>query len=233
MSGKFLIAVLVGSLIGWTFPAFPSPQDPPAGRSVTELREDSEALLKKSKTMAGTAIETAVIVDLCLLHREVVGHPKFGSNPQLDSVRARIAFRLKAVARDLEKQLERTQEQLASKAAPPSANESSRALTPASRRSSFEVNLQSLRQAYCLDVLVGGPSQYLGYLPGNFAPPWDHGQELVNLIESTILPEFWQVNGGNGRIHYYQPLRILVVSGTSEMHDNLTDLLRRLRQLGR
>lgn len=72
------------------------------------------------------------------------------------------------------------------------------------------------------------------YVGGNSAGPFcDHGPELVRLIESTINPDFWRVNGGNGVIHYYQPLRILVVSGTSQVHDDLTGLLRTLRANGR
>ena len=46
----------------------------------------------------------------------------------------------------------------------------------------------------------------------------DYGPALVNLIQKTIAPEFWDVNGGPGVIVYYPPLRLLVIRATSNIH---------------
>lgn len=82
---------------------------------------------------------------------------------------------------------------------------------------------------YSLGALSGGPNQLFGYAGGRFAPPWDHGEELVDLITSVIDPSFWRRNGGPGSIHYYQPSRVLVIRATQQGNAEANDLLQRLR----
>jgi hypothetical protein len=57
-----------------------------------------------------------------------------------------------------------------------------------------------------------------------------NGQALVDLIQTTIAPDTWDIRGGPGTIVYYNPLRALVVRQTGEVHDNLGDLLGGLRK---
>jgi len=57
----------------------------------------------------------------------------------------------------------------------------------------------------------------------------DYGPHLVALIQRTIAPEFWNVNGGPGIIVYYPPLRVLVVRATSQVHGQIQDLNGKLR----
>ena len=52
----------------------------------------------------------------------------------------------------------------------------------------------------------------------------DYGPALVNLIKTTISPEFWDINGGPGVIVYYPPLRLLVIRATSEIHHQIGGL---------
>ena len=58
----------------------------------------------------------------------------------------------------------------------------------------------------------------------------DRGQELVELIQITIAPDTWDVNGGLGTIVYFAPGKSLVVRQTSEVHGNLGGLIRDLRK---
>lgn len=58
--------------------------------------------------------------------------------------------------------------------------------------------------------------------------PADHGQELVELIQATIAPTTWDINGGNGTIFYFHPRRVLVVRQTGEVHDQLHNLIKDL-----
>ena len=237
--GFVYCALGTGGSVNWPEDATAS-----AGRSVRELREDSESLIKKSKGVTDPPQFTATIFDLCYLHREIVAHEKFGTSPQLDSVRARIAIRLKAIAKALKRDLlDQTSAVGSDRKLKPDTNDvlirdrntgdSACYATNRQAAGSREINQKSLEQAYFCDFITGGPAQYLAYLPGSFAPPWDHGQDLINLIETTIQPDFWVRNGGNGVIHYYQPLRILVVSGSAQVHFELTDLLGRMRALSR
>ena len=58
----------------------------------------------------------------------------------------------------------------------------------------------------------------------------DRGQELVELIQTTIAPDTWDVKGGLGTIVYFAPGKSLVVRQTSEVHGNLGGLIRDLRK---
>ena len=60
--------------------------------------------------------------------------------------------------------------------------------------------------------------------------PHDRGQELVELIQTTIAPDTWDTNGGLGTIVYFGPSKSLVVRQTSEVHGNLGGLIRDLRK---
>ncbi|NND97356.1 MAG: hypothetical protein HKN47_08520 [Pirellulaceae bacterium] len=53
----------------------------------------------------------------------------------------------------------------------------------------------------------------------------DNGWQLVELIQRIIAPDFWDVNGGSGTIHYFAMRRVLVVSATSDVHEQIRDLL--------
>ena len=61
----------------------------------------------------------------------------------------------------------------------------------------------------------------------------DHGQELVELIQQTIAPHTWDVNGGNGSIYYWRPGRAMVVRQQGEVHEHIGDVLDQLRRAGR
>jgi hypothetical protein len=61
------------------------------------------------------------------------------------------------------------------------------------------------------------------------AQPFDYGPALVNLIQRTIEPASWDVNGGPGAIVYFAPSRALVVRNRSEVHEQLQDVVRQLR----
>ncbi len=60
----------------------------------------------------------------------------------------------------------------------------------------------------------------------------DEGAELVELIEKTISPESWDVNGGPGTIVYWGNLKVLVVRNTRDVHGQLQDLGDALRKAG-
>lgn len=67
---------------------------------------------------------------------------------------------------------------------------------------------------------------------GRRAPNDDYGQQLVDLIQKTIAPSTWDVNGGLGVIYYWRPGRALVVRQTGEVHDQMGDALDQLRRAG-
>ena len=60
----------------------------------------------------------------------------------------------------------------------------------------------------------------------------DYGQELVELIQTVIRPETWDVNGGPGTIYYWYPGRALVIRQMGEVHEEIGGALDQLRRAG-
>ena len=54
-------------------------------------------------------------------------------------------------------------------------------------------------------------------------------QQLINLIVTTIAPDSWRQNGGNGSVSFYARNPALVIRQTGEVHGEMADLLRALR----
>lgn len=54
-------------------------------------------------------------------------------------------------------------------------------------------------------------------------------RQLIDLIEATVRPESWDVAGGAGSIRYFDNGHGLVVSASEEVHQELGDLLQKLR----
>lgn len=80
----------------------------------------------------------------------------------------------------------------------------------------------------------GGAFGQLG--GGGFGAPGtqanDNGQQLVDLIQATIAPQSWDVNGGPGAIRYWRPGQALIIRQTEERHEEVLDLLLQLRRAG-
>ena len=57
-----------------------------------------------------------------------------------------------------------------------------------------------------------------------------NGKALVDLIQTTIAPDSWDIRGGPGSIVYFNRFRALVVRQSGEGQDNLADLLNGLRK---
>lgn len=57
----------------------------------------------------------------------------------------------------------------------------------------------------------------------------DSGWELVELIQQLVHPNFWETSGGPGTIRYFALRKLLVVRATSDVHEQIRDLLSALR----
>lgn len=55
---------------------------------------------------------------------------------------------------------------------------------------------------------------------------------LVDIIQQTVHPDFWDVNGGPGKVAYFEQGHGLVVLGTEQVHDDVGNLLDQLRRAG-
>lgn len=66
-------------------------------------------------------------------------------------------------------------------------------------------------------------------LRGDFAVSWNPDR-LVRYITTSIAPEQWDVTGRAGSIGIYHANRSLVITQTGEVHDEIRQLLSRLRE---
>lgn len=235
-----LRAGLVNSLIVAAFVGEESKLDQ---KPIGDFRKDLKSFMKRSKQKDDPIQRYGAIVDLCLLHDQIVNDSRFQANQQLKGFRAVAAERLKKCSREIEIDIKRAERELAKQAKRREADSSKDRSRKNGDGELFDdqsdsefssEQISSLWQAEDMDSITrmtGGPIRIWSYSGGNFAGPLcDHGPDLVRLIESTINPDFWRSNGGNGVIEYYQPLRVLVVSASSQVHDEMTTLLRTLRR---
>jgi hypothetical protein len=70
----------------------------------------------------------------------------------------------------------------------------------------------------------------LGGGPAALALDADASQELIDVIQQTIAPQSWDVNGGEGVAIFFAPKGALVVRQTEEVHNGLFDVVNHLRR---
>jgi hypothetical protein len=68
---------------------------------------------------------------------------------------------------------------------------------------------------------------------GRNNPGGDNGPALVELIQRTIAPTSWDVNGGPGSIYYWYPGHALVIRQMDSVHEDIDGLLRQLERANR
>ena len=56
-------------------------------------------------------------------------------------------------------------------------------------------------------------------------------QTLIDLIQNTISPNSWEINGGQGTISFYPNTPALIIRQNGEVHQQIQDTLRQLRKL--
>lgn len=189
-------------------------------RPVGQMRKDMRAFSKNAKSK-DSFVRRAAMVDLCVLHWEVATDPRYEESEQLKSIRVVAKKRLQQFVDGEKKSQKKTQATLAS---------SSSASRYKHRLERKIVDSHSTSTSDLMDSLIGGPSLTSGYLGGNLAPPFDHSEELIALIESTITPGVWKNTGtGEATIHYYQPSLALVVTASQQTQDRILSLLYKLR----
>ena len=81
--------------------------------------------------------------------------------------------------------------------------------------------------------MMGGPMMGGPFGGGRFGGNDDYGEQLVELIQQTIAPTTWDVNGGPGSIYYWRPGRSIVVRQMGDVHDQIGDVLQQLGRVGR
>ena len=184
-----------------------------APRRFHEIERDIHNALRNEAQAKSRDQRTASILRLVELHREIVGDSRFAQSDVLKEYRGKIAVRLIDVKTKLK-----------------------RSLANKPKTNTLETGSLSQvigEQASLANQVLAGPVQLVGSATGLGGAAWDDGQTLVELIQATINPKFWDVNGGPGTIVYFAPLRCLVVRATAEAHHEAGGLVGALRDVGR
>ena len=221
-------------------------------RGVSDFRKDLKVFMKLSKS-PDPQTERIAIYNLCQLHLEIAIAPRFDESLQLQGMRVVIAKRLATYSNDFENSLKRKARKEKKTAGNLTQSGNSKPEVPevteraATKDDETSTSLTSLLESTdeadleksmwnsavttydSLNCVSGGPDRIFYLIGGHLAPPWDHGQDLVDLITTVIHPNSWRNNGGNASIHYYQPSRVLVIHASLQGHNETSNLLEKLR----
>jgi hypothetical protein len=187
--------------------------DSPA-RSLSAIQVDVHAALRAEAATRRRRANTAEVVRLVDLYREMAAHPKRDQSALLVKLGLRVRSRLKEVS----VQIERRYSQLG--------------------RNDKKKQSPSTLEVPETNVLAQQVAVQAGGAFGQAAQPaalagaeaiLDYGPELVDVIQQTISPATWNINGGNGAVVYFAPRRALVVSAPEAVHDKIDGVLGQLR----
>ena len=190
-----------------------------AETSTTYLREQTRDQLRlESIAQEGTAKDDAVVA-LCDLYVVLRSDARYATSKMLQGDAAKVRRRLLTVARRREVRLGRQgidRPKELSRAVDRAIEASLSKDSPSKRDSSKRESSETGDQPIAFSASGGGAAAGAGW-------------QLVELIERVVAPEFWESRGGAGSIQYFAARRVLVVRATSDVHQQVKDLLTALR----
>jgi hypothetical protein len=184
-------------------------------RRFHEIERDLRELFQREARAASKQERAVAAYDMTYLFVQIQLDPRRATSPTLAEYQSRLRARLMRIKRDVERDLRRDNQHESAPSAAGSEEHSASAVSRVPATSAHQPSFGDVPDAR------GGRAG---------APDW--GPALVELIEHTIAPEFWDVNGGPGSIRYYYPLRVLVVRATDDLHHRLGNALNNLRAAG-
>jgi len=217
-----------------------APGDAPELRKFYDISQDVRAVIRDEARAESNEEKAAAIHRMASLYLEIKRDPRLGTSDSLKSYKAKLWSRMTSIKKRLIREFDlpsRPALRRGARRAPSLAGGSPKA----TRKPNSEVDELA-------NEITGSLADQLGVVGGSMGGPaqvysndsnessargggtkFDYGPTLVDLIERTIQPEFWDTNGGPGSIFYYKPLHALVVTATSEIHYSLGGTLDGLR----
>ena len=192
-------------------------------RPFHEFQASISDVLKQEAQAKDEAARAAAIRGMCDLHAQIVGDARYSTSDTLKQYRSRLWSRLTKIKAGLKRDLARDK-------ANPAELDNTAILEQADAASVAAADSLATSLSL-LDQTQGGPGPLLAF--GGRAVEESNGRALVELIERTINPAFWDTVGGPGSIVYYAPLQCLVVRATSEVHGQLGGIVGGLRDAGK
>jgi hypothetical protein len=196
-------------------------------RRFHDIKSDINAFLKREATAETDAERIATIRDICALYLEIKRDPRLALQPTLQGYKNTVWTRLHRLKIEFNRLVDDETRHPAQIAKAESDSDSQSLAQQLSRE--FEQQMQVVSRG------TGGPVGIISQASGAWGGGAirDNAAQLIELIQKTIEPESWDVNGGNGAIFFYQPLNALVVRATSEVHFEIGGAMGALRAAGR
>ena len=165
-----------------------------------QLRDAVRAALIREARAKTPNDRAAAVRELTVLYGRTMGEIQL-TDGQRTRLRMKIRIRLKRVQKDWQRQSRREQKK---------AGRNHRSNTTDNTKAKLTAGDTSATALDSRFVTEGDAGAFAG--AGR-----DFGQDLVELIEKTIAPDTWDVNGGRDTIMYYAPMRVLVVRQTANV----------------
>ena len=190
---------IVAAMLGLTmFFAENSHADTP----LTTLRRQTRDMLRQEAVLAKGDKKDDAVTALCDLYVLLRHDDRYESSEMLQQDASKIRRRLLTVAAKREGQLKRD-----------------KITRPTSLTDEVESAIKDALNA------PAGERGKLGKMAFAGGGAFDNGWQLVELIERVVAPDFWDKQGGPGTIHYFAMRRVLVVRATTDVHEQIRDLL--------
>ena len=171
-----------------------------------QLNDHATALLRAEKKARSTEDAILQTIRIAEFAQQLSADPRFEKSPTLQQTRGRLHARLRAIKQRTIAQQRKTKRR-------------------PEKIEKIEVKREVLAQ---LNQAVNAMGNQNANANQNFPP--DYGPLLVELIQRTISPNSWDVNGGPSTIRYWRPGMALVVRAPQDLHHEVAPLLLQLRQ---
>jgi hypothetical protein len=179
-------------------------------RQLFEIHKELRQLLRDEAVGKERKAWEATVVKLVGIYGEITRDPRLSTSDSLNGYRVKLRSRLVKVQKRLERELGSQRKTDAG---------AGRSLAASSGASSSGASSSGSSNS--------GKSPQAGAAGG---AAFDSGLALVELIQRTISPEFWDVNGGPGTIVYYRQWHALVVRATPQIHRRIGGAVRGVRK---
>ena len=221
MNARLILVTLMSALLPASSILAAQPQNQPQPehdanlprRTLSAIQLDVRAALRAEASTRRQGQNTQEVLRLIELYREMAAHPKRDQSPFLARLGVQVRSRLRKVRDHIERQNARAQRDA-------DKNEAQHELAAP--------KTHVLAQQVAPPGGAAPGAQPAGPLAGA-GPTFDYGPDLVDLIQRTISPATWDINGGNSSIVYFSPLRVIVVTAPGTVHGQVGDVLGQLR----
>lgn len=166
----------------------------------SQLIAESRSLLRAESKASSLSEQIVLTIRMVDMSYRFASDPRYGQSPTLQEARGLLHSRLRAIKK--------------------------RTLTAQRRNKKKPAKIKVERKVLAqLNRALNGPAAN----GNNGGLPPDHGPMLVELIQRTISPSSWDLNGGASSIRYWRPGMALVVRAPGGVHEKVRPVVQQLR----